>query len=460
MFAIPGICGLIFFILARPQEFYEPLQRLPLLYLFCAMAIGGYVLDLKLRRLEPIAAPTLPWVVVFIIWAVVCTAVKAPDRLIPAIIELGILMTLYGTIAHGVQRFRTLQFVAGTMMATCLFLAFVCWDQGRHDRSCVATDPLHPGEGTPDGRPCETAEHCYGPDAEPGEEYRCEKVGMFGTYSIEDRVRYRGELHDPNELGMTICIGGLSFLIAFGLRRRTPGFTIVVALGSLLVLWTILLTQSRGALLVLMAVPAVYFIRRYGWWGVAVGAALALPLAALALGLRGGDKADMSTILRYEAWASGFQMFKSSPVFGVGQRMFGENHFMAAHNSYVLALAELGIFGLYLFLGLLYMSVKILWCGVRDLATTPGAAVARVWGLALLASYAGMLFQINTLSFTYHTVLWIMLGLAGAYSSAVRFHKPDFEVRATGRDLAIIAAMTIGYTFFVLPIFLKWKQAM
>lgn len=458
MFAIPGICGLIFFILARPQEFYEPLQRLPLLYVFCAMAVGGYVLDLKLRRLEPIAAPTLPWVIAFLIWALVCTAVKAPDQVMGHIVELAILMVLYGTIAHGVQRFRTFQLVAATMMVTCLFLAAVCWDQGRQERSCVAADPEHPGEGTPDGRPCELADDCMGPDAEPGEEYRCEKVGMFGTYSIEDRVRYRGELHDPNELGMTICIGGLSFLFAFGFRRRTPGFTILVGLGSALIFWTILMTQSRGALVVFMAVPGIYFVRRYGVWGMVLGAMAALPV--ILLNARSGEKADMSTILRYEAWAAGFEMFKQSPVFGVGQRLFGENHFMAAHNSYVLAMSELGVPGLFLFFGLLYMSVKILWTGVRDLEGVPGAEVARVWGVAMLSSYAGMLFQITTLSFTYHTVLWVMLGLAGAYSSSVRHHKPDFLVRFTMRDFLILVAMTFGFAIVVLPLFLKWKHAM
>jgi O-antigen ligase len=458
MFALPGICGLIFFILARPQEFYEPLQKLPLLYLFCAMAVGGYILDLKLRRLEPIAAPTLPWVVAFILWAIICTAIKAPDQIIPRVIELAILMTLYGTIAHGVQRFRSFQLVAATMMVTCLFLALVCFHQGRQGRSCVAADPEHPGEGTPTGRPCEIADHCYGEDAEPGEEYLCEKVGVFGTYSIEDRVRYRGELHDPNELGMTICIGGLSFLIAFALRRRTSGTTLAVALGVILIFWTVLMTQSRGALIVFMAVPGVYFVRRYGFAGMAMGAIAAVPV--ILLNARSGEKADMSTMLRYEAWAAGVEMFRQSPVFGVGQRMFGENHFMAAHNSYVLAMAELGAPGLFIFLGILYMSVKTLWVGVRDLATVPGAGVARVWGLALLSSYAGMLFQINTLSFTYHSVLWVMLGLSGAYSSAVRHHKPDFAVRFTMRDFLILATATVAFAMVLLPLFLKWKQAL
>jgi len=457
VFAIPGICGLILFLLARPQEFYEPLQRLPWLYLFCAAAIGGYILDLKLRRLEPIAAPTLPWVVAFLAWVTLCDAVKVPN-FIGGVIEVGILATLYVAIAQGIQRFRTLQLVAGTMMVTCLFLSFVCFHQGLQPRSCVAIDELHPGEGEPDGRPCELTDHCYGPEAEPGWEYRCEKVGMFGTFSIEDRVRYRGDLHDPNELGMTICIGGLSFLIAFAFRRRTAWMTMFAAVGTGLIFWTIVLTESRGALVVFMAVPGVYFIKRYGVAGAIAGAALAMP--ALMLGGRSGEKADMSTMLRYEAWSAGLDMFKQSPIFGVGHRQFGEHHFMTAHNSYVLTLAELGMLGQILFVGVLYMSVKILWSGVRELEHAPGAAVARIWGLALLSSFAGMLFQINTLSFAYHPVLWIMLGLAGAYSSAVRHHRPDFVVRTTLRDVLTIVFICITYSLLILPLFLKWKHAL
>lgn len=458
MFALPGICALIVFILARPQEFFEPLQRLPLLYLFLAAAIGGFVLDLKLRRLEPIAAPTLPWVVAFLLWATLGNAIKAPALFIPHTIELVILLTLYGTIAHGVQRFRSLHLVAGAMMMTCLFLSLVCWHQGLQERSCVAIDEAHPGEGTPDGRPCEVAEQCFGAEAEPGAEYRCEKVGMFGTYSIEDRVRYRGELHDPNELSMTICIGGLAFLIAFAIRKRNFAWMVGATFGVILIFWTVVMSQSRGGLVVFAAVPGVYVVKRYGLTGVLLGGLAALPV--LAMGGRSGDSADMSTMLRYEAWAAGLQMFKQDPLIGVGHRMFGENHFMAAHNSYVLAMAELGFIGLFLFVTLLYLSVKILWTGVRDLDNVPGAAVARTWGLALLSSFAGMIFQINTLSFAYHTVLWIFLGLAGAYSSAVRHHKPDFDVRMTMRDLAIVLVICLAFVFAILPLFLRWKHAL
>ncbi len=457
MFGVFGICGLLVFMLARPQEFVEVLQRLPMLYLCCAGAVGGMVLDMKLRRLEPHAVPILKWVIAFMVWAFISTAVKAPLKLIPNTIELAILFILFATLAHGVQRLHTFRIVAGTVMVVCLFLTLVCIDQGLQDRSCIISDDEHPGEGIPDGRPCETTEDCYGQDAEPGAEYRCEKAGMFGTYSIEDRVRYRGELHDPNELGMTVCIGGFAFLIAFANQRRRAVTIVFTVIGSGLVMYCVQLTQSRGAIVVFALVAGVYAVRRYGITGILAAGALALPL--LAMGGRSGDKADASTQLRYEAWAAGSQMFKQSPLFGVGQRQFGENHVMTAHNSYVLSLAELGFPGLVLFVTLLFLTMKTLVRGVIDLEHVPGARPAQVWAMALISSFCGMMFAINTLSFCYHTVLWVFLGMAGAWVSVVRHHKPDFDVRVTARDFMFIVAGCALYAVVVLPVFVRIKGA-
>ena len=79
LFALPGILLLIVFILVRPQEFIPLLQKLPFLHLFTAFAVIGYVIDVRLRRLQPIAANTLPWVTYLIlIWMVVTTAVNVP----------------------------------------------------------------------------------------------------------------------------------------------------------------------------------------------------------------------------------------------------------------------------------------------------------------------------------------------------------------------------------------------
>lgn len=461
VFAIPGICALIVFILCRPQEFLPVLQKLPMLYLFAGAAVGGLILDLKLRRLQPIAAPTLPWVIAFVIWCLVCDAKNVPEKFTGLAIELAIIFVLYVVIAHGVQRFRSFQVVAATLLASCMFLTFVCFRQGFADHQCLVVDEFNQGEGVPDGRECEgphNPDACYGPAAEPGAEYRCERVGMFGTYSIEDRVRYRGEVNDPNELALSICIGGLAFVIAFVQRKRTPVAVVFGVIGSVMVLWTVLMTQSRGGLVVAMAVPGVYFIRRYGVPGLFAAAAAATPL--LLLGGNGGrdeSAALMSTELRYEAWASGLMMFKRSPLFGVGHRQFGENFFMTAHNSYVLTLAELGFIGQVLFVTLIYLSIKGLWVGLARLEHIPGAQVARTWGMALLAGFVGIVFQIGTLSFAYHSVLWMFLGLAAAWIGAVRHHMPDLQIKMTLRDLSIVVVACVVYTLLILPLFLKWK---
>ncbi|MBA3398278.1 MAG: O-antigen ligase family protein [Deltaproteobacteria bacterium] len=456
MFAIPGVACLIVFILARPQEFIPLLQRVPFLHLFTALCGLGWVIDIRLRRLQPIGTPALPWALVFLAWAVISTAIMVPELLLSKGVEMAILFALYGTIAHGVQRFRTFQAVAGVLVATCLFITFVCFHQGLSPTQCVGGQELA-GEinGKPDGRECENNERCYGPDAEPGLEYRCEHVGLFGTYSVQGRIRYRGELQDPNEVSLAMTAGALSLLIAFARRKRNPFAVLVCVAGIGLVIATVFLSQSRGGLLSAMLVLGVYVVRRYGVWTMIPAAAAALPV--LLFGGRGGASADTSTQLRYEAWATGLDMFKNNPIFGVGLGQFNEHHYLTAHNSFVLTLAELGFIGMFLFTTILYISVKSLILGVRDLGKIPGAEAAHVWGMALLASIAGILFQINTLSFAYHSVLWIFLGLIGAWSGAIRTHMPEFKIRMTWRDVLIVLVGCVGYAFVVLPIFLKYK---
>lgn len=456
MFALPGIACLIIFILARPQEFIPLLQRVPFLHLFTAFAVIGYVIDIRLRRLQPIATNTLPWVVMLLAWAIISTAINAPEQLLPRVLEMAVLFALYGTIAHGVQRFRTFQAVAGVLATTCVFITAVCFHQGLSERQCVGGEEAEGAiDGHPDGRFCETSEQCRGPDAEPGKEYRCEHVGAFGTYSVEDRVRYRGELHDPNEVALTICAGGLAMLIAFTLRKRHAMWQLGLGLGIGLVMFTVFMTQSRGGLVAALLVPGIYLVRRYGILAVIPAVVLGLPV--MLLGGRSGDAADLSTSMRYDAWSTGLDMWHHSPLYGVGARMFSEHHFLTAHNSFVLMLAELGFVGLVLFVAIIVLCIKTLIVGVRELANVPGTAAAQVWGMALLAAMAGIAFQINTLSFSYHSVLWLFFGLVGAWYSCVRHHRPQLTIKLTPRDIVIVVGACLAYAIVILPLFLKVK---
>jgi O-antigen ligase len=289
-------------------------------------------------------------------------------------------------------------------------------------------------------------------------EYRCERVGMFGTFSTGERVRYRGELHDPNEVSLTIAAGALSLLIAFAMRKRKPLPVFLYGVATLAAFYTVYLTQSRGGLLAALLVPGVYVVRRWGLRAVVPAALVALPL--LMAGGRSGADADLSTEMRYEAWATGLEMFKHSPVFGVGARLFGSHHFLTAHNTFVLTLAELGFPGMVMFVSIVYLSFKTLIVGLRELRNVPAASAANVWGMSLLASMAGVVLQINTLSFAYHSVMWILFGFVGAWYSAVRYHRPEFRVRMTWTDVIIVVGACAAYALILLPIFLRYKGYM
>jgi O-antigen ligase len=153
-------------------------------------------------------------------------------------------------------------------------------------------------------------------------------------------------------------------------------------------------------------------------------------------------------------------MWHHSPIFGVGARQFGAHHFLTAHNSFVLTLAEMGIVGMVLFVAVIYLCIKTLFVGLRELDLVPGTAAAQVWGMAMLAAMVGIVFQINTLSFAYHSVLWLFFGLVGAWYSAVKHHRPDFDVKLTFPDLVVITGGCAVYATIVLPLFLRLKGEM
>jgi O-antigen ligase len=128
---------------------------------------------------------------------------------------------------------------------------------------------------------------------------------------------------------------------------------------------------------------------------------------------------------------------------------------MTAHNSYLLALSELGFPGMMMFSIIVYLSAKIPFTVLREVkpaedgSGSAGASIARPWAIALLAAFSGLAVGIFFLSFTYHYVLWIYVGLSGALYSAVRTHLPKFEVRLGLREVALITALDGAIIVFV-----------
>jgi O-antigen ligase len=122
---------------------------------------------------------------------------------------------------------------------------------------------------------------------------------------------------------------------------------------------------------------------------------------------------------------------------------------MTAHNSYVLAAAELGMPGSLLWSMLVYVSIKIPWV----LAMNPPPeldAAFRPFALALFVAFLGILVGIFFLSFCYKAVLFVYFGLSGALFGAARCECPAFEVAVSFKEIARVAVADVLVLAFVL----------
>jgi O-antigen ligase len=203
-------------------------------------------------------------------------------------------------------------------------------------------------------------------------------VIMTGGGTATEGRAYAGDTYDPNDIAMIAAVS-LPFALRLILDRsflwKGVGF---VGLSAALML--VLQTGSRGGMLAVGAIVLGYLLLlrqslpgRMKFLliaGIGIGLALA-PGAFLqrmkTLGDLGSDYNTYDPLGRMEIWKRGMGYFASRPLTGVGIGQFsaaeGESlrlHAMpgepmkwsTAHNSFVLAAAELGIFGIVGFLGL------------------------------------------------------------------------------------------------------------
>jgi hypothetical protein len=453
--ALLGTLLLVVVLLVRPQEFIPALQSLSLLDSLAALALLGVALELVLGKRKPPWTPQLPWLAGFVAWCFLATSRRlGVEGLSVAWEFVGLSAIFMLVIVSAVRTMAQWRALAATLLAVGALISCTCIHQSRQSAECIEIDTSgregeRSGEGTPDGRSCEDAFACER-QGKAHTAYACEKVGLFGTFTEGRRVRWRGTLGDPNELALLLgAIMPLAFAFAEASERNKKKWTVAVAALIGVMLWCVVLTGSRGGQLVVIAVFGAYFVRRYGFRGALIGALLALPV--LVLGGRSGEEAESSSLERIDLLYEGMDMIRQYPLLGVGAGQFIDHAFngMTAHNSYVLAAAELGAPGNMLWLMLLYTSIKIPWV----VASRPPAELderIRPFAFALVVAFAGMLVGVFFLSFCYKAVLFVYFGLSGALYGVVKRACPTFELRVSLKEVARVAVADAAVLAFVL----------
>ena len=184
--------------------------------------------------------------------------------------------------------------------------------------------------------------------------------------SSQKRLRWVGELSDPNDLGQ-VLIMSLPLLLSSWRPKSLLRNLFFIVVPSCILLYGILLTQSRGAVVGFASIIFIMLYRKFG----SIFAVTLSPVAIIIIILAGGtggrefSTSEASASGRLDAWSAGIEMLRSNPLTGVGYGAFFDNHILTAHNSFVLAFAELGLFGYFFWLGLISIAAMELWKGYR-----------------------------------------------------------------------------------------------
>ena len=160
-------------------------------------------------------------------------------------------------------------------------------------------------------------------------------------------------------------------------------------------------------------------------------------------------RSDASDMGRVEAWAAGMSMLTHNPLFGVGMDNFNENYSRDSHSSFVRAGSELGLIGLYVFIGLLTWSVRTL----RLISNSSELKQYKMYAVGMLLYLFVFIFGSIFSTRTYDILLVIVLAFV---SSLIRIIVSNNEIQVF--DMFVIE-MFCDKTIFLITVtvVITWK---
>ena len=236
-----------------------------------------------------------------------------------------------------------------------------------------------------------------------------------GEAIILARMSGSGIFTDPNDMCLVIDMGFLLslYLVGDGFWKLVLGVSALPIFG-----YALMKTQSRGGFIALLAGCAIILLARYGWKKGAMLGAVALPMFLAVF------KGRLTTISTHEGtahsriglWSDGLEFLKSSPIFGTGVNKYHfltQNHHVA-HNSYLHAFVELGPLGGTFFTGAFFFALWAIYRmgDYRSQITDPSMRRMQPYVMAVTTSSATLMM---TVSQTYYTSTYLILGMATAY---------------------------------------------
>lgn len=235
------------------------------------------------------------------------------------------------------------------------------------------------------------------------------------------RMRGTGIFQDPNDLSVLIVATGMLCLYFFNDPVKSP-FRFLWIVSMIILMIGLLDTRSRGGLLTLGIAGMVFVLPKYGKKAAIACAVVGVAGLTVLAGRQGNIDLNSGTGHdRILLWREGISALKSANLFfGIGQGEYSDMAGLAAHNSYVHAFTELGLFGGTLFIGCFFFAALGLYRLVRFQIASRGKPIMRdrelerylPYACAILAAWCG---GMMSLSRCYVVPTYMIVGVSAAY---------------------------------------------
>ena len=259
----------------------------------------------------------------------------------------------------------------------------------------------------------------------------------------EFQVIWYGILQDPNDLGMLLIafipyVMNRIFYQGLSFYRKVFWSICILVLG-----YTVILTNSRGSMLSLIAgIACFYIIKKRSVSGYVIAILIALALLAIAPSRMGElGSGDHSAMGRVYAWILALQLLAMNPIFGIGAKHFLDFHSLTTHNSYVLAMVENGIVGFIGYFSLIALSVYTMIKVAYSLKDEKRSSEV----IALVSGMIGILISIFFISRTYALLPFLYIAIMMTY---IRVYCPELHTKYIHK-LSLTKLIGISLTFIV-----------
>ena len=255
-------------------------------------------------------------------------------------------------------------------------------------------------------------------------------VSNYGIVTIGNEPRVTGFFQDPNyaSLNMVVVIPLAYYLFK---NSKINIEKIFIGLGILTTIVAILLTYSRGGMLSLIIVIILIFLHeQHKFRKIIIGGIILITLFkylpseniferfntiinslfVILNNLHFTRSVDPSIFTRYSLLQSGWNMFINNFFTGVGlgSFMFVSPNHQVAHNTYLSIAAELGFFGIFIFIGIIFLSLRNLHFAQKEFEDKNLKNIVQGCKIGLYA------FLINALFLTaqYERIFWVLLAFS------------------------------------------------